>query len=437
MEDPADASTQPVAWRVRRRLAGTALAVVLLAAAACGEDTSEASGGDEGEEGMSQGQAAELLGPEEQATGEPVKIGVISDGATEAYDNTDELRAAQATAEFLNTHRGGIAGRPIEVVPCETGGQTAGATDCGNQMVEEEVVAVTLSQSAVAEAAWEPVNEAGIPAMIFMAEGQGIIMDRETTFSLINPLATLFGLPIDVSEREGIDKVAFVVIDVPQAVGAFDALSPTILGNAGLEYELIRVPPGTADMTSQMQEVVDSGAGLVHVLGNDAFCISAFEGLSAVGYEGMTSTIAQCVTDATREALGDQLEGIQMTATVAVGAEDEPSYQLYQAVVDTFGQDVEDVDNSLAMAAYTNVAALHAALEGLEGEVTTQSVAETIRAMPETDLPGGGGLTFRCGGTAMDMMPAVCTNQYLRTELDAEGQPTAFEVVDSSEVLEM
>ena len=58
---------------------------------------------------------------------------MISDGATQAYDNTDELRAAEAAAEFWNEHRAGVGGRPVEVVTCETGGDPAGGTDCANQ----------------------------------------------------------------------------------------------------------------------------------------------------------------------------------------------------------------------------------------------------------------------------------------------------------------
>jgi NADP-dependent aldehyde dehydrogenase len=34
-------------------------------------------------------------------------------------------------------------------------------------------------------------------------------------------------------------------------------------------------------------------------------------------------------------------------------------------------------------------------------------------------LPGGGGLTFQCGGSAIAIMPAVCSNEWLRTDLDS------------------
>jgi branched-chain amino acid transport system substrate-binding protein len=55
--------------------------------------------------------------------------------------------------------------------------------------------------------------------------------------------------------------------------------------------------------------------------------------------------------------------------------------------------------------------------------------------MPEAELPGGGGVMFQCNGSADPALPAVCTNQSLRTQLDAQGEPTEYEVVDSSELL--
>ena len=45
---------------------------------------------------------------------------------------------------------------------------------------------------------------------------------------------------------------------------SFDSgAAPALLENAGLDYDLIKMPPGTADMTSQMGEIANSGAGVV------------------------------------------------------------------------------------------------------------------------------------------------------------------------------
>jgi branched-chain amino acid transport system substrate-binding protein len=149
MEKPGEESGRR-GGRPRRAIALAALSVLLLGAVACGDDD-DAAASDE-DEATSGSEATDLLGPEDPASGEPVLIGMVSDGATQAFDNTDELRTAEATAEYWNTHRGGVGGRPIEIVTCETGADPAGGTNCANQMVEEQVVAVALSQSAVADA---------------------------------------------------------------------------------------------------------------------------------------------------------------------------------------------------------------------------------------------------------------------------------------------
>jgi branched-chain amino acid transport system substrate-binding protein len=392
-----------------------ALVTLVLAVTACGDDDS----GD----GSSQGLDVQaLLGPVDQASGEPVRLGMVSDGATQAFDNTDELRAAEATAEYWNEHRGGVP---------------AGATDCANRFVEEGVVAVALSQSGVAESVWEPLHAAGIPTMFFQAFGEGMLTDEQSTFVVVSPLSTLFGLPISVAETEAAEKIAFVIIDVPQAVSLLeDGAGPDILDRAGIDYDVVRIPPGTADMTSQMQDVAGSGAGVVHVIGNDAFCIAAFNGLRAVGYEGAITSISQCITDATREGVpGDTLDGMYLTATLALGATEDPTYELYQAVMSVYGDGVRDIVNNNAMGGYVAMAALATSLEGISGDVTPQTVVETIRAMPEQQLPGGGGVTFQCGRSAVAGQPAVCSTEWLRTELDADGQPTTYEVIDSTDLL--
>jgi branched-chain amino acid transport system substrate-binding protein len=420
-----------------RRLTGAALAAtLLLAVTACGDDDDGGGGSSSGDE-PSQQEATDLLGPEEQASGEPVRIGMASDGATDAFDNTDELRSAEATAEFWNTHRGGVGGRPVEVVTCEMRNDPATAADCANQFVEEGVVAVAVSQSGVTDSLWEPLHEAGVPTFVYQTSSEAIATDTETSFVMFNPLATLYGSPIAAAEEESADSIAFVVIDVPQALESFDSgEGPEILENAGLEYELIAIPPGTADMTSQMQEVANSDAGVVQVVGNDAFCIAAFNGLTSVGYDGAITSITQCITDATREAVsGEVLDQISVLSTYALGAEDDETFQLYQAVMSTFGEDVEDVNNATAMGAYATMGALLTSLDGLEGDVTPETVVETVKAMPEAELPGGGGITFQCGGSASEEMPAVCTNQSLRAELDAEGNPSSYEVADGSDAM--
>lgn len=44
-------------------------------------------------------------------------------------------------------------------------------------------------------------------------------------------------------------------------------------------------------------------------------------------------------------------------------------------------------------------------------------------------------MTFRCGGSAVESLAAVCASQSLRTQLDADGQPTDYVIVDTSDLM--
>jgi hypothetical protein len=103
--------------------------------------------------------------------------------------------------------------------------------------------------------------------------------------------------------------------------------------------------------------------------------------------------------------------------------------------MEAFGQDVEDVNHATAMGGYVAMASLLTSLEEIFGEITVESIIDTITSMPEAELLGGGGMTYQCGGSTAPELPAVCTNQSLRTQLDGEGQPTTYEVVDSTELV--
>lgn len=422
--------------RPRFALLVAILATVALLFAACTDDSasSDDDSGATDDSGASPS-SADLLGSEDPASGEPVKVGILSDGATDAFDNTDELRAGEATAEYLNDYAGGIGGRPIEMVTCSIGADPGGAADCANQMIEAGVVAVTLSQSSVAESVWEPLHAAGIPTFFLAGFGEPLQQDDQSTFLLANPVTTFFGLPVAVAQAEDADKIAFVLIDVPQAVDLFEADGPALLESLDLEYEVVKVPPGTADMTTQMQQVAASGAGVTHVLGNDSFCIAAIQGLKAVAYDGQITAVNQCMTDNTREALAGQLDGVNILSQLALGDTGDESFQKYLAVMEAYGQDVTDVENYVAMGGYAIVASLGSALQGIEGDIDTETVISTIKGMQTADIAGAAGATFQCGGSADPAQPSVCTNQWLRAQLDADGNAASYTVEDSSDLV--
>lgn len=416
--------------RTRRRSRAALLAaplVLLMLVTACGSDDSDTPD--------TENTAADtkVLGPVAAAKGEPVKIGVISDGKSASGDNSIQFRVADATVKYLNERRSGIGGRPIELVTCETQADPARGVDCGNRMIEDDVVAVAVGESAVNASIWQPLADANIPVMFFGAGDPALLADSESTFTLGDPTFAVLQLPISLAKDKGVDKVTSVVIDVPAALHVQQDVAPKLFEEAGIGYELVTVPPGTADMTPQMQRVVDGDPGVVFVVGNDSFCISAFNALKAVGYDGTISAISQCVTDATRKAVSpDMLDGMVVAALAPVGGTD-PSSLLYTAAMETYGHDV-DVNSTGGPGMFIALAGLQTALEGISGDITPETVLAIIKAMPEKELPGAAGLKFRCNGKAHPESPASCVRGGLSTTLDDQGQPTEYKVLGSSPI---
>jgi ABC-type branched-subunit amino acid transport system substrate-binding protein len=265
------------------------------------------------------------------------------------------------------------------------------------------------------------LHQAGVPLMFANTTASAALTDTESTFNLTDPYFAQVNLQIQQAKDAGISKVTAIVIDVPTAVSLYTDVLPELYDEAGIELAVVPIAPGTADMTPQMQSVVAGGPTTVSIVGSDAFCIAALNGLQAVGYDGPVAAVSVCVTDALRTAVpGDVLDGVVIGATAPVGT-DNPSTRLLGAVAETYGGDY-DVNRPGTMSMFMVVAAFQAAANGVTGDITPASIIAAIKAAPEQDLPGASGLRFRCNGKAVPSQPAVC----VRGGLTDEGRPAEF-----------
>jgi branched-chain amino acid transport system substrate-binding protein len=405
--------------RLLLRLGVTTAGAALLMTAACGSGSDTKSGASAG----STADAA-LLGPKNVATGAPVKIGVVSDGRTAAFDNSVQLRAAAAIVKYLNEHRGGIGGRPVSLVTCETAGDPGKASDCAAQLVQANVVATVTGETTAAATLQKEMHKARIPFFNYANAEQAILLDKDSSFTLGDPTAGLSDLPIRVAKEHKLTTVNAVVIDVPAATGFYKAVGAGIFRQAGIKLNLVAIPPGQADMTPQMTRIASGGPSEVQIVGNDSFCIAAINGLRAANFDGAISVVNQCVTDSARKALGGNLKGVVMGTPSPLGDGSDPGLRQFQAIVDTYAKAQVDTANALSLNTYITMMSFREALDGLHGDVTPATIISTIKAMPEKPIPGGGGLRYRCNGKANPLAPGVCARGSLRTTLDAKGQPT-------------
>ncbi|MCK9894530.1 ABC transporter substrate-binding protein [Frankia sp. AgB32] len=394
--------------------------------------SSSSSGGDT-PQASSTAKDATLLGPVSAAKGAPVKVGLITDGKSAIADTSIESTVADATAKYLNEHKAGIGGRPIQLDECLTNNDPSKAVDCANQLIKDKVVAVLIGSSAVGDSVWAPLHTAKIPTMYLGTTSPAAVTDTQSTFALSDPLGALIG-SIRVAQKAGLKTVTAVVIDVPAAVSGFQ--SPDLLAafkKADVKLKLVAVPPGTADMTPQLRSLAGAKAGVVEVVGNDTFCISAFNGLRAVNFTGPMTAIAACLSDATRKAVpGDVLKRIAVSAYSPVD-NDNPSTQFFGAVTRAYGNDI-DTENPTGMNTFVLLNTFQAAVGGITGDITPATVIKTIKSAPEKEMPGSGGQKFRCNGKAYPNMPAVCVRGGLFANLNEKGKPASYLVTGASPI---
>jgi branched-chain amino acid transport system substrate-binding protein len=414
-----------------RRWSLAALVAVALLAAACASD--DAAGPNGADDSGDAPDPAEVLGAENPASGEPIQIGFVYDGTTDVLDNAAELEAAEAATDYVNAYLGGVAGRPIELDVCSTDLTPAGASDCVRQMVSNRVPVVLNGATGQAAVLFRPLADAGIPVFTPSA-GDPSILSSPLVHIMGNGLAALLAGPAKLAADADIDRAALLSIDVPAASGALEAAGPSVFDNAGVELDLVMIPPDTADMTPNVAAELENDPGQIQVVGDPNFCAKAMDAIAAAGFDGQVVIIPQCIDEALTES-ATNLEGALLTTYATTDADSE-EYQLYNAVMDTYA-DPDTERRGPAPGGYQAVVGFARAMSGLTGDVTAETIQSTLTGMEPTPMPLADGITYQCDGQQVAVVPAFCSTDILWTELDAEGNGTDYRVLDGASLPEI
>ena len=140
-------------------------------------------------------------------------------------------------------------------------------------MVEQGVIAVTLPFTGFGAAQAPIITGAGIP-YVTSSGNSAEELTAPNAFAITGGYPGTLGAFAKHAQQEGVSKFVMVTIDVPSATQAAEALGGLVFGNAGVDYDVIAAPPGTPDLTPQLQSAVDSGADAIGVTGDVTFCTS-------------------------------------------------------------------------------------------------------------------------------------------------------------------
>jgi branched-chain amino acid transport system substrate-binding protein len=379
--------------------------------------------------------ATSPLGTPKKATGSVVTVGFVSDGKSDAIDNTPEIKAAQAAVSYANDYLGGLAGHKIALNVCETKQTPSGATDCATNMVQAKVPVVVTPVSGQSGTIYNGLKDAGIPYLQYGSIDQGVLAGPPaTTFVLTNGIGTALAGPAGIAADAGVKKAGILVTDVPAASGPVSQAAPIFYKNAGVTPDVITVPVGQADMTPEIQAGISNGDGAFAMVGNPAFCTSAIKGLRTVGFKGPITVIQQCIDDTSASATNGGYKGVNVLTTTDTSPTNK-DYRQYVAVMKKYAKGVDI--GGVAPGGYASILSLVVALPNLTGDVTAQTVSAGMAAMAPTPLPLGGGITFQCDGKQVSLAPPICSTQVLRAKFTAKAVPVGFKVFDTSNLVKV
>ncbi|GAA1970611.1 ABC transporter substrate-binding protein [Nocardioides panacihumi] len=404
----------------RRALAAAIPAVLALTVTACGSSDNGGSGDEtSGTSGSAQ------LGTANKATGTPITIGVISDGKSQAVDQSDEYKGAQAAAAYANDYLGGINGHKIEVKVCEVRQDPAMATDCANQMVKAKASAVVEGTLAEADQTVAVLSPAGIPITAASGSTQAAL-SSPNYFSLFNGLS-YFGVPAADAGNQGVKKAAMIVIAVPGAEAPARTVGTALYKNAGVDLKVTAVPPGTADMTPQITAASKDSPGLYHVFGNESFCTPAIQAIKTVDPGAKITVISQCLSAAGAKSIPGGYDGVRVVTTSDLDPANSET-KLFAAVLKKYGNGAKE--SVISASGYSPMLGVINALNAAKiSDVSAAGVISTLKTAPPTTYPLSAGAKFQCDGKQMAISPNVCSSNGILASATTDGQLKDYELL--------
>jgi branched-chain amino acid transport system substrate-binding protein len=301
-------------------------------------------------------------------------------------------------------------------------------------MIADKVVAVVYGVSGEGGTIDGGLKAAHIPLVAFASIDQGTLLEKTGAYAITNGLGVLAG-PALLLQQSGGKRGAEVVVDEPAASGPVKQLDPIFYKNAGVALDVVAVPPGTADMTPQIQAELSKHPDQVSILGNDTFCTSAIKALKTLGYAKQIVVNIQCLSPSSIAAIPGGFAGVTLVNPYSIDSKD-PEQALYAAVMAAYAPSTPP-NGSVTPGGYAAVLSFARAMSGVAAgaNITPALVESTIASMSPQTMPLASSLSFQCNGKQISLTPAICSPDALNFTLDANGNGTKAQTLNLTALL--
>jgi branched-chain amino acid transport system substrate-binding protein len=351
-----------------------------------------------------------------EATGRPIRIGTMNQdtGAAGAFP---ELTLADRVAfEFINTELGGVDGRPLELVACDTQFNPALSQACAQRMIDEDVLAVVGGIDVFGDGI-RILEDNGIP-YVGGIPVSAIAMTSGNSFQFSGgSWGAALGFAQHAAEELGAKRVAIIYGDFPPIADAA-AYGQRALERLGVEATLVKTPIIGTDWVAALNEAKRARPDAIVALTADTGCIPAMTTAANLGIDAQLYLTGACAAPKIIDTAGDAAQGaiFNLEAELDTGTAD---VVLYRAIVAKYGTPMGYEFQSAGTISFRSVMNLYVVLRRLGADhLTPQAIMDAFRSA--RDEPSFFGHPYTCDGRQLRGLPATCAPQQSLGRLEGE-----------------
>lgn len=364
--------------RLRTHVLGAALAAAALLIAGCAPaDTESDKAGQAGSATSDKGTAL---------SGEPVKTMTITDINSPGAVYPNIKITASAAEDYINKN-GGIKGRPLKALFCDSQGTADGAANCARKAVSEGVTAVVGSFNFSPDAMVEVLEAASIPYF-----GQCCALGaKENTSKNSFPLGSIqmYGVgEVKQAVEDGCKRIKGMIIQGAESfwppmqqaakrLGAEDRLDP----------EFVSQPGTVQDQSAQVAQLLAGGTDCVVSVTSEtpltAFMVAWDAAKPKARFYGPQGNLNKVSAKGHEKILeGARVVGVYPDLSC-------PAWDDYRASLEAIDADPAQDYNSLGgLGTWAGYMAFKQIADTMTGTIDGPSFQKTANEFPEISLPG-------------------------------------------------
>jgi branched-chain amino acid transport system substrate-binding protein len=294
------------------------------------------------------------------ATGDPIVIGLRNTEGNAGGSFPDAREGAEAAVKFINEKLGGVgadpatgkAGRPIKIEKCIDQLVPDQATSCAQTLASKNPSAIYIAIDFFTALEYATYSKFAVFNSLPISSAD---WNNPSVIDVGGGCVSAFPSGMLAMQKAGAKKVAIAYSDNAPGNQCYSLTQKPILEELGVAVEGFPFTPGSPDLSSVAQKVIDSKADFVEFGVADIDCAKLFTSLKQLGYKGTIYAAGSCYNKARIKEVGDAADGVVfgfIGYSADLNPADVPAFGALEAKAVDAGLDAGGVTNKTGFARF-------------------------------------------------------------------------------------